>query len=99
MTSSRPWRGMGAIRAVSWTENLAMDCGKLTYVAALPHGEDLLVAALAGDDRVVIPELARRFGVAEGLAATKDAPFMASLLRCPGRRHPDLATAPGACWL
>jgi hypothetical protein len=61
-------------------ENLAMDRGKLAYVAALPHGEDLLVAALTGDDRVVIPELARRFGVAEVLAATKDAPFMASLL-------------------
>ncbi len=61
-------------------ENLAMDRGKLAYVAALPHGEDLLVAALAGEDRVVIPELARRFGVADVLAATKDAPFMASLL-------------------
>ena len=61
-------------------ENLAMDRGKLAYVAALPHGEDLLVAALAGDDRVVIPELARRFGVEDVLAANKDAPFMASLL-------------------
>ncbi len=61
-------------------ENLAMDRGKLAYVAALPHGEDLLVAALAGEEGVVIPELARRFGVADVLAATKDAPFMASLL-------------------
>ena len=61
-------------------ENLAMDRGKLAYVAALPHGEDLLVAALTGDDQVVIPELARRFGVAEVLAATKDEPFLASLL-------------------
>ncbi|NCA89849.1 MAG: AAA family ATPase [Gammaproteobacteria bacterium] len=61
-------------------ENLAMDRGKLAYVAALPHGEDLLVAALAGDDRVIIPELARRFGVTDVLAATKDQPFLASLL-------------------
>ena len=61
-------------------ENLAMDRNKLAYVAQLPHGEDLLIAALAGDDQVVIPELARRFGVADVLAATKDEPFMASLL-------------------
>ena len=32
-------------------ENLAMDRGKLAYVAALPHGEDLLVAALTGATR------------------------------------------------
>jgi hypothetical protein len=56
-----------------------MDRGKLTDVAALPHGEDLLVAALAGD-ALVIPELARRLGVAEVLSATKDEPFLASLL-------------------
>jgi len=61
-------------------ENLAMDRGKLAYVAGLPHGEEVLVAALSGDDRIVIPELARRFGVADVLAAVKDAPFMASLL-------------------
>ena len=61
-------------------ENLAMDRGKLNYVGALPHGEELLVTALAGDDQIVIPELARRFGVADVLTATKDAPFMASLL-------------------
>jgi len=61
-------------------ENLAMDRNKLAYVAGLPQGEDLLIAALSGDDQVVIPELARRFGVADVLAATKDEPFMASLL-------------------
>lgn len=61
-------------------ENLAMDRNKLAYVARLPGGEDLLIAALSGDDQVVIPELAQRFGVADVLAATKDEPFMASLL-------------------
>ncbi len=61
-------------------ENLAMDRGKLAYVAALPRGVDLLLDALSGDDRVVIPELARRFGVVDVLMATKDQPFMASLL-------------------
>ena len=61
-------------------ENLAMDRNKLAYVARLPGGEDLLIAALSGDDQVVIPELAQRFGVTDVLAATKDEPFMASLL-------------------
>jgi len=61
-------------------ENLAMDRNKLAYIARLPHGEDLLVAALSGDDQVVIPQLARRFGVEDMLRAVKDQPFMASLL-------------------
>jgi hypothetical protein len=61
-------------------ENLAMDRNKLIYIAQLAGGEALLIGALAGDDRVVIPELVQRFGVADVLAAVKDQPFMASLL-------------------
>ena len=61
-------------------ENLAMDRNKLSYIAALPGGEALLVAALSGDDQVVIPELTQRFGIADVLAAVKDQSFMASLL-------------------
>ncbi len=61
-------------------ENLAIDRNKLTYIAALPHGEELLIEALRGDDRVLVPELMQRFGVADVLAAVKDQPFMASLL-------------------
>jgi hypothetical protein len=61
-------------------ENLAMDRNKLTYIAQLPGGEQLLIEALAGDDRVLVPELVQRFGVADVLAAVKDQPFMASLL-------------------
>ncbi|WP_366761132.1 AAA family ATPase [uncultured Thiodictyon sp.] len=61
-------------------ENLAMDRHKLAYIARLPHGEDLLIAAMSGDAQVVIPELARRFGVEDMLGAVKDQPFMASLL-------------------
>jgi hypothetical protein len=61
-------------------ENLAMDRNKLSYIAHLPHGEDLLIAALSGDDGVLIPQLARRFGVEDLLYAVKDQPFMASLL-------------------
>ncbi|MTW21267.1 AAA family ATPase [Allochromatium palmeri] len=69
-------------------ENLAMDRNKLTYIASLPQGEALLIAALGGQEAesekheapVVVPELVRRFGVADVLAAVKDQPFMASLL-------------------
>ncbi len=61
-------------------ENLAMDRGKLRYIAELPHGEALLAQALNGETGILIPRLAKRFGVADVLAAVKDEPFMASLL-------------------
>ncbi|MCP5127869.1 MAG: AAA family ATPase [Gammaproteobacteria bacterium] len=61
-------------------ENLAMDRNKLAYIAQLPHGEDLLIQALNGEEGVIIPQLSQRFGVADVLAAVKDQPFMASLL-------------------
>jgi hypothetical protein len=61
-------------------ENLAMDRSKLAYIAQLPHGEEVLIQALNGAAGVIIPRLARRFGVAEVRDAVKDQPFMASLL-------------------
>ncbi|MFO7639963.1 MAG: AAA family ATPase [Candidatus Competibacteraceae bacterium] len=61
-------------------ENLAMDRSKLAYIAHLPHGEDVLIQALNGEEGLVVPRLARRFGVADVLTAVKDQPFMASLL-------------------
>ena len=61
-------------------ENLAMDRNKLLYIARLPQGENLLIEALSGDNRVLIPELVQRFGVEDVLRAIKDQPFMASLL-------------------
>jgi hypothetical protein len=61
-------------------ENLAMDRGKLRYIAELAHGEDLIAQALDGETGVTIPQLARRFGVADVLTGVKDQPFMASLL-------------------
>ena len=61
-------------------ENLAMDRNKLVYISQLPHGEDLLIQALNGEEGVTIPQLARRFGVQEVLTGVKDQPFMASLL-------------------
>ncbi len=61
-------------------ENPAMDRAKLVYIARLPHGEALLIEALSNTEGVTIPQLARRFGVADMLLAVKDQPFMASLL-------------------
>jgi hypothetical protein len=61
-------------------DNLAMDRGKLVYISQLPHGEDLLIQALNGEQGIIIPQLARRFGVQDVLTAVKDRPFMASLL-------------------
>ncbi|MCP5127868.1 MAG: AAA family ATPase [Gammaproteobacteria bacterium] len=61
-------------------ENLAMDRNKLAYIAQLPHGEEVLIQALNGEQGLVIPQLSQRFGVADVLAAIKDQPFMASLL-------------------
>ena len=57
-----------------------MDRSKLRYIAELPHGEEVLAQALNGEQGLVIPRLAKRFGVADVLIAVKDRPFMASLL-------------------
>jgi hypothetical protein len=61
-------------------ENLAMDRHKLVYVSGLPHGEDILIKALSGDEALTVPELAQRFGVEDMLKAVKDQTFMASLM-------------------
>ena len=61
-------------------ENLSMDRNKLVYISKLPHGEEVLIKALSGEDSVVIPQLARRFGVEDMLTAVKDETFMVSLM-------------------
>jgi hypothetical protein len=61
-------------------ENLAMDRHKLVYVSGLPHGEDILIKALSGNEALTVPELAQRFGVEDMLKAVKDQTFMASLM-------------------
>lgn len=60
--------------------NLAMDRVKLNYIAQLPNGEALVLAALQEDPPVAIQQLADRFGVEEMLQAEHDTTFMASLL-------------------
>lgn len=61
-------------------ENLSMDRNKLVYISQLPHGEEVLIKALSGGDSIVIPQLARRFGVEDMLTAVKDETFMVSLM-------------------
>jgi hypothetical protein len=62
-------------------ENLAMDDGKLSYIAGLPGGAGMIVAALHDEEESLnVPQLAARFGVRDVLAGAKGEVFMASLL-------------------
>nr|VFK40724.1 MAG: Predicted AAA-ATPase [Candidatus Kentron sp. SD]VFK46231.1 MAG: Predicted AAA-ATPase [Candidatus Kentron sp. SD] len=60
--------------------NLAMDRGKMHYIAQLPEGRRLIFDALEEAGSVTIFELADRFGVEDMLHAPKDTGFVASLL-------------------
>jgi hypothetical protein len=70
----------GQYPSIMLDENLSMDRNKLVYISQLPHGEEVLIKALSGGDSVVIPQLARRFGVEDMLTAVKDETFMVSLM-------------------
>jgi hypothetical protein len=70
----------GQYPSIMLDENLSMDRNKLVYISKLPHGEEVLIKALSGGDSVVIPQLARRFGVEDMLTAVKDETFMVSLM-------------------
>jgi hypothetical protein len=61
-------------------DNLAMDRGKIIYIAGLPHGEQVISKALDDENPLIIAQLASRFGVNDMLTGTKDMPFIASLL-------------------
>jgi hypothetical protein len=60
--------------------NLAMDRGKLNYIAALPGGPRVIVDALQNDADLAVRVLADRFGVENLLTVQQDRDFMASLL-------------------
>jgi hypothetical protein len=60
--------------------NLAMDKGKLRYIAQLPQGDQLILQALAEHEPVTIPVLEKRFGVEDMMYMSKDNIFLASLL-------------------
>jgi hypothetical protein len=61
-------------------DNLAMDGGKLSYIARLAGGARLITEALNGDDYLSVASLANRFGVADLLTIQQDRTFMVSLL-------------------
>jgi hypothetical protein len=60
--------------------NLAMDRGKLRYIAQLPEGDKLIVKALSDEEPITIYKLADRFGVEDMMTVRKDNEFMSSLL-------------------
>ncbi|MGH9845426.1 MAG: AAA family ATPase [Blastocatellia bacterium] len=57
--------------------NLAMDRGKLSYIAGLP---EVILDAIHNEADLAVPVLADRFGVEDVVALEKDKSFMASLL-------------------
>ncbi len=60
--------------------NLAMDRNRINYVAKLPHGHEMIARILDPDNPPKIAWPSDKFGVEEMLFASKDQPFMASLL-------------------
>jgi len=76
----KAWQRDGQYPRQMLDSNLAMDRSKLRYIAQLPHGKDLLVAALNDATPITIPQLADRFGVEAMMLTPKDQTFMASLL-------------------
>jgi len=61
-------------------DNMAMDRGKLAYIAGLPGGGKVIQKAVDSEKPLTVSVLARRFGVEDMLYADKDNTFMASLL-------------------
>jgi len=61
-------------------DNLAMDRNRIEYIARLPHGDELITKALDPTASPLIGQLAKRFGVQDMLTATRDQPFLASLM-------------------
>ena len=60
--------------------NLAMDRNKITYIARLPRGDQVIAAALDEDNPLLVNRLSHRFGVADMLQKEKETVSMASLL-------------------
>ncbi|MBK1648152.1 hypothetical protein [Rhabdochromatium marinum] len=57
-----------------------MDRNRIEYIARLPHGEDLVTAALDSTHPITIDDLEQRFGVERMLHAPQTHGFLASLL-------------------
>jgi hypothetical protein len=74
------YQGKGQAPANMLDDNLAMDRGKLSYIAGLPRGAEVIVKAIEDSAELAVPVLAHRFGVEDIIRLPKDATFMASLL-------------------
>jgi hypothetical protein len=70
----------GTAPAEMLDDNLAMDRNKLSYLATLPRGSQMIVAALHDEPALGFSRLVNRFGVQDLLTAPKDEAFMVSLL-------------------
>jgi hypothetical protein len=57
-----------------------MDSNRISYVASLPHGYEMMARILDPDNPPKIDYPSDKFGVKDMLFGTKDQPFMASLL-------------------
>ncbi len=60
--------------------NLAMDRNKISYIANLPRGEQVIANALDEEHPLLVNRLSHRFGVAEMLEKEKETVSMVSLL-------------------
>ncbi|RRR73774.1 MAG: AAA family ATPase [Candidatus Viridilinea halotolerans] len=60
--------------------NLAMDRGKIAYIASLPHGATVIAQVLNPLELPSVARLASRFGVEDMLTQVRDETFMLSLL-------------------
>jgi hypothetical protein len=60
--------------------NLGMDRNRIEYIASLPHGDSVIIAALNDAAPLTVLALANRLGVKDMIEAIKDQVFMASLL-------------------
>ncbi|QEP42691.1 AAA family ATPase [Ectothiorhodospiraceae bacterium BW-2] len=61
-------------------DNLAMDKNRLRYIASLPHGAEVIEAALNTQQPLQVAKLVQDFGVAAMLKDPSDASFIISLL-------------------
>ncbi|QEP42198.1 AAA family ATPase [Ectothiorhodospiraceae bacterium BW-2] len=74
------WQRRCSYPAELLDDNLAMDKNRLRYIASLPHGTEVIEAALNPQQPLQVEKLVQDFGVAAMLKDPSDASFIISLL-------------------
>ncbi|QEP45167.1 AAA family ATPase [Ectothiorhodospiraceae bacterium BW-2] len=74
------WQRRCSYPAELLDDNLAMDKNRLRYIASLPHGAEVIEAALNPQQPLQVEKLVQDFGVAAMLKDPSDASFIISLL-------------------